>query len=71
MLRENRLAKVLPAVQECLQHCLKSENPTREMGLFLDCLRRSPLWNDAEVEEIEKTARRAVDSCRFRTDSPR
>ena len=60
MIRETRLAKVLPVVQECLEHCLRAEDPAREVAQFLERLQGDPAWNDADRQEIETATRRAL-----------
>ena len=68
MIRESRLSKILPVVQECLRHCLNAEDPAREVAQFLERLRSDPAWNDADRQEIETATRRALAGSQMRLE---
>lgn len=64
MRREAHLLKTMTAVRECLDSCHKTPAPMTALARFVDQLRQSPQWQDAEVEEVETAARRAIDAKR-------
>jgi hypothetical protein len=62
MRRTDHLLKTLSAVRRCLDECLHDANPLVALDKCLRELRLNPEWTDAEIEEVEATARKAIES---------
>jgi hypothetical protein len=60
MRRADTLLKTMTAVQSCLSECLREAFPLDALQRYVDRLRRDPQWQDAELQEVETTARRAI-----------
>ena len=52
--------KIDAAVRACLDHSRRSPDQAAAMKKFLDHLRASALWSEAEVAEVENKLRRIL-----------
>jgi hypothetical protein len=50
------------AVRACLTECYNSKQPLVCLAAFIDSLRRHGHWREAELLQIETTARRILNS---------
>jgi hypothetical protein len=62
MRRSDQLLKTMSALRRCLDECLQDASPLATLDKYLKELRQNPDWTDAEIAEMEATARRAIES---------
>jgi hypothetical protein len=62
MRHEEQLFKTMSAVRGCVSQCLSDPSPWSALSHYVQQLRRSPQWKDAEVDEVESAARRALEA---------
>jgi hypothetical protein len=60
MLTSSPLPKANAAVQEGVDRCRQSVAPLVTLALFIDELRASPHWQDAEIIQVETAIRRIL-----------
>jgi hypothetical protein len=60
MRRADHLLKTMTALRDCLDKCLHDATPLQALSNCLQELRLNPEWTDAEIAEVESTARRAL-----------
>jgi hypothetical protein len=63
MRRADHLLKTMTALRLCLEKCRRQPVPLAALEDYLCELRRNPDLCDAELAEIEATARRALAAC--------
>jgi hypothetical protein len=67
MRRDEHLLKTMSAVKVCIGECLKAPSPPDSLQKYLDSLRSDPQWNEAEIAEVEATAKKAIDAASRRS----
>jgi hypothetical protein len=60
MRRADHLLKTMTALRQCVEHCRRAASPMDALNERLRDLRQNPDLSDADIEEIESTARRAL-----------
>jgi len=63
MRRADHLQKTMTAVQSCIAGCRSDSAPLTAMENYLRRLRLNPDWSEDEVAEVERCARRALQTC--------
>jgi hypothetical protein len=67
MRRADHLLKTMSALRICLEQCRRQPSPLSALEEYLRNLRQNPDLNDADLAEIEATARRALAACASRS----
>jgi len=67
MRRDDHLFKTMSAAKICIAECLKSSSPSESLAKHLDFLRSDPQWSEAEISQVETTARKAIDAAGTRS----
>jgi len=62
MRHTDHLFKTMSAAKVCIAECLKASSPLDSLEKYVDFLRSDPQWSDDEVNEVEQTARKAIDA---------
>src|SRR5262245_51023504 len=57
---EMSLPKINSAINDCLEHCQRTEHTLANLKVFLDSLRSNPDWNEHEVKHVDATVRRVL-----------
>lgn len=70
MRRDDHLFKTMSAAKVCISECLKASIPLDSLAEYLDFLRSDPQWTEAEIGEVEATARKAIDAATRRSPAP-
>jgi hypothetical protein len=60
MFSDSPLPKANAAVRDCVDRCRQSVAPLVTLALFIDELRASPHWRDAEIIQVEIAIRRIL-----------
>jgi hypothetical protein len=71
MRRADYLLKTMTALRLCLEQCRRQPSPLAALDEHLRELRKNPELTDAELAEIEATARRALAACAPRSPQSR
>jgi hypothetical protein len=67
MRRDDHLFKTMSAAKTCIADCLQAPAPAVSLAKYLEFLRSDPQWSEAEITEVETTARKAIDAVSART----
>jgi hypothetical protein len=62
MRRADHLLKTMSALRRCLDECRQDATPLVALDKWVKQLRQNPDWTDAEIAEVETSARRALES---------
>jgi hypothetical protein len=60
MRRDDHLFKTMSAAKICIAECLKAPSPHDSLEKHLAFLRSDSRWSEAEIAEVETTARKAI-----------
>jgi hypothetical protein len=66
MRRSDQLFKTMTAARHCIGECQKHASPLDYLDKYVGQLRANPLWLEPEINEVETTARRALEAARGR-----
>lgn len=63
MRRADHLQKTMTALRNCIEQCRLAVDSTAALERMLAELRHDPELSDADLEEIDRLARRALAAC--------